>query len=501
MSNTTSNNIPNIFKTKNKLYEYSLLKKSLIPNNKSITDVNSIYKFKHYPPYIKEWVNSVYCFNINNVKTLPSLDINIYNLIKSYFNFYILKYNNITRTRGWRVRRKKSSIQRLIASKPSIKHTNDKINVTVYTYDKSSPNYIEKIADMSTIDQLNNQYDSFFVNLKNKYISLEDSLKNTLKNKDFKKYARNAVINKHKLLLKSAEDNSGLLAQDVFNIIINNNISPLNLINKDLQVAYNDTINSYIKKIIWDDIVSIFYKQCLSFEQSKYEKQHAQLLTNLLENIYKKKVVLDIVNLKYFYNSSSIFSSVVLAKLKMKKNKVIDVLSSALDTFNIPPLNRIKVYNETYNRRMFKQNVLLKKLVSICDPTSHNVNSKNFNDIDISLCNNNYKHNIINIISKPKQSQPDVYNINLEEIINSLKNKFTKGIRIEAAGRLTKRNIAERSVYKVAYKGNLRNQDSSMKGLPTVLLRGHAKSNLVYTHTKSRLRVGSFGLKTWISSE
>ena len=84
--------------------------------------------------------------------------------------------------------------------------------------------------------------------------------------------------------------------------------------------------------------------------------------------------------------------------------------------------------------------------------------------------------------------------------MDSLKNKFTKGIRIETAGRLTKRNTAERSISN-RYKGNIKNIDSSMKSLPTVLLRGHAKSNLVYTQSKSRLRVGAFGLKTWVSSE
>ena len=84
--------------------------------------------------------------------------------------------------------------------------------------------------------------------------------------------------------------------------------------------------------------------------------------------------------------------------------------------------------------------------------------------------------------------------------MKSLKNKFTKGIRIEVAGRLTKRNTAQRSVYKLKYKGNIKNTDSSVKKLSTVLLRGHAKSNTVYTQASSRLRIGAFGLKTWISS-
>ena len=80
-------------------------------------------------------------------------------------------------------------------------------------------------------------------------------------------------------------------------------------------------------------------------------------------------------------------------------------------------------------------------------------------------------------------------------VLSSIKNKSITGIRIEAAGRLTRRNTAERSISKLRYKGNLKNMDSSYKGLSSVLLRGHAKSNVQYTKLKSKLRIGSFGLK------
>jgi hypothetical protein len=42
--------------------------------------------------------------------------------------------------------------------------------------------------------------------------------------------------------------------------------------------------------------------------------------------------------------------------------------------------------------------------------------------------------------------------------------------------------------------------DSSYKGLSSVLLRGHVKSNLQFTKIKSKTRIGSFGLKGWVSS-
>jgi hypothetical protein len=75
------------------------------------------------------------------------------------------------------------------------------------------------------------------------------------------------------------------------------------------------------------------------------------------------------------------------------------------------------------------------------------------------------------------------------------------GVRLEAKGRLTKRFTASRSVFKVKWKGSIKNLDSSYKGIPSVLLRGHAKSNVQYTLVNSKTRNGSFGLKGWISSK
>jgi hypothetical protein len=73
------------------------------------------------------------------------------------------------------------------------------------------------------------------------------------------------------------------------------------------------------------------------------------------------------------------------------------------------------------------------------------------------------------------------------------------GIRLETKGRLTKRYRADRALFKVKWKGGLKNIDSSYKGLSSVLLRGNLRSNLQYTKLKSKTRIGSFGIKGWIS--
>ena len=41
---------------------------------------------RYFPPVSREWKNSIYIFNLNNLKNLPIYDIKINNLIKMFFN-------------------------------------------------------------------------------------------------------------------------------------------------------------------------------------------------------------------------------------------------------------------------------------------------------------------------------------------------------------------------------------------------------------------------------
>jgi hypothetical protein len=85
---------------------------------------------------------------------------------------------------------------------------------------------------------------------------------------------------------------------------------------------------------------------------------------------------------------------------------------------------------------------------------------------------------------------------NLENLVfNNIKHKEISGLRLEATGRLSRRLTASRSIFKFRYKGSLKNIDSSYKRMPSVLLRGHLKSNIQYTKINSKTRNGSFGIK------
>jgi len=56
-------------------------------------------------------------------------------------------------------------------------------------------------------------------------------------------------------------------------------------------------------------------------------------------------------------------------------------------------------------------------------------------------------------------------------------------------------------VFKLKYKGNLKNIDYTLKTeklkqtIPTIMLRNSVKPNLQYTFAKSKKRIGAFGIK------
>jgi hypothetical protein len=104
-------------------------------------------------------------------------------------------------------------------------------------------------------------------------------------------------------------------------------------------------------------------------------------------------------------------------------------------------------------------------------------------------------------INKGKYSLNYRY-IYLEDyVLSNLKHRKMAGIKIEAKGRLTRRFTASRSVFKMKWKGGLRNVDSSFRGLSAVMLRGHVKSNIQYSLLNSKNRNGAFGVKGWVSNK
>jgi hypothetical protein len=139
----------------NKFNKVNTLKKTdiICNNNKKNIDYT-----RYFPPANIEWYNNVYSYNKNFLKHLPFFDKMVITLIKSYFNIFNPKYENkigsINKTRGIKIRR--LSINKIFVSKAELKHTNSKIIITIYVYNRYKKYIYDKIKKMNTIVQLNN---------------------------------------------------------------------------------------------------------------------------------------------------------------------------------------------------------------------------------------------------------------------------------------------------------------------------------------------------------
>ena len=98
---------------------------------------------RHYPPANKEWKNSIYAYNKNSLRSLPALDKMATKTIKSYFSLT----NNKKLARSERMRNliRRRTVKRLFVSKPEIKQTSDKVNITVYTFNREKQFFLRKI--------------------------------------------------------------------------------------------------------------------------------------------------------------------------------------------------------------------------------------------------------------------------------------------------------------------------------------------------------------------
>ena len=221
--------------------------------------------------------------------------------------------------------------------------------------------------------------------------------------------------------------------------------------NKDekLHIYISAYITKFYKKFIKKSLRKLklyfYYRQLIYINRSKYNYTYLQYLNKYLYKLYNKNIEYNLINLKRFYLHSDILSESL--KLKLNQNR---------------------------KRILRKLKTIWKKIKT--------------------------RNNKIFIVKKPLKKELDLKKSSLKNnVINNLKYKYITGFRLEARGRLTRRYTASRSILKTQYKGNLLNVDSSYKGLSSVLLKSNLKSNLQYTKLKSKSRIGSFGIKGWVS--
>ena len=215
-----------------------------------------------------------------------------------------------------------------------------------------------------------------------------------------------------------------------------------------------DFYKKYAKKSYIYIKTFFYYKQLLYINRTKYSYIYLKHLKICLEKLYNKNVEFNLVNVKRFYLNSDILSESITLKLTKNRRKIL-----------------------RYLKNMRKKVKISKKKILIVEPVREKLFKENIN-LERKDFTNNLTKNVV---------------------FSELKYKDVTGFRLEAKGRLTRRYTASRSVTKFRYKGNLLNIDSSHRRLSTILLKGNLRSNVQYTKLKSKTRIGSFGIKGWVS--
>jgi hypothetical protein len=401
---------------------------NLIKSNikeKSIVKAEEKKSEKHFPSALREWNNSIYVFNKNALNLIPSTTLTAINLIKSFFNLYNSTVERKMRTKRLLLRLRRLSLNKIFVSNGEFKHTNNKVTITLYIFNRQKRSYLNRMKKMRFFSLYTYQQKSNIA----------------------KKIMRESKL---KILHFLKKNESTLLTVIKINELINKSNKKVNYgsvidLCKYVRIFYKKyTTKSYIYIKTF-----FYYKQLLFINRIKYSYTYLKHLKNILEKLYNKNVEFNLVNIKRFYLNSDILSESITIKLTKNRRKML-----------------------RYMKNIKKKVKVNKKRILLIKPVR---------EIKESISMDKIADNKKNLV------------------FSTLKYKDVTGFRLEARGRLTRRYTASRSVSKVRYKGNLLNIDSSHRGLSTILLKGNLRSNLQYTKLKSKTRIGSFGIKGWVS--
>jgi hypothetical protein len=417
---------------KNFLYKIKSIKNEYYKKYKFNTNI-------YHSSFSREWYNTIYSYNKNTIKLLSITDKFVLKLIKNYFNLYSNELERKVKLYKLRRWMRRLSIKRILISKIGLKHTNDKIIITIYIFNKQKVYFLNKIKKFLK----NNISFSKIKVLKKKFLDILHKIINK----------KNIVLNTYKW--------------DINNL-------------KEYEYKY---YKKFIDKSLKYMKLYVYYKQLLSFNKLKLNNSYIFPLKIFLEGIYNKKVEFNLISLKYYYLNPYIYLQVLTTKLRNRNNRIYKVLNKSLREIKLPSSNELILFS---NKERIN-NLPINKLRF--NPLYFSTNK--INEINDSLDNYLFHYYKLNL------NIPNNYeNI----ILNSIKYKIFSGIRVEATGRLSKRLIAARTIFKHRYVGNLKDLNFSYKGTTSSVFRGNIRSNIYYAKQGSKTKIGSYGLKSWINN-
>jgi Mitochondrial ribosomal protein (VAR1) len=337
-----------------------IFSKKLNDNNKIIPlkkVKNTLGPMRYFPPANQEWNNSIYVYNNMTIKNISIAQKNLTRLIKSYFNIYFSK--NLLSSKRILTRFRRLAINKIFVSKAELKHTNNKIIITLYIYNEERRILIHRLKRIEAIlfpyyaitsKEVYKDFTSF-LSLKERLnlIKKEDAFSFLGLLEEIKKYITEEIklekknleaINKlnfreEKLLKVEALEES---LKKILAIISSCESDPLYF--KQYENIYRKFIS---KTLLEKEITTIaYYKLLLNINKYKFEDLFLSRLSPLISKIYNKEVEFNIVNLKAVYLNSDIFTQAIALKLRNRNNRLLRVLRSFLYMVKLPKVNILK---------------------------------------------------------------------------------------------------------------------------------------------------------------
>jgi hypothetical protein len=507
-------------------------KKSKIQTSKPLVYIESdTGKTRHFTPAAQEWYNSIYTYNTNYIKSLPIADKNLMSLLKSYFNSKLNKEFLKMKIKPLQRRFKRLTTKRTFVGKGHLKHTNNKVTITFFIYNTEGM-FLSSLFRAMKIKilfpkkdlkynitwerngDITKTYNRWFTLNEYMYqrehkgwyysyiVSLVDGFTNKL-DKINAYFSKIRSIDSKDLL--TLDDKLIILSYKSKNIFSSSLTRPL-----PESLNFNDPVYYNYRLKAKNDYMSKFYmyRLLLKINKLKFNDIFLSKLIYLVKKIYKKKVEFNIVNLKKMHLNSDIYTQAVTLKLRNKNNRLYKILKASLRKIKLPTIRKISEKQMKPNKNEFLVNKIRNNIINfmfrddnVKDPLS-SLLLKFYPLADNIKVKRSSTVATITHKGKENKETKSLRSISLTSYVRRwLKHMKLRGIRVEAKGRLTRRATASRSVFKMKWKGGLKNVDSSFRGLSTIMLRGYAKSNVQYSLLNSKNRNGAFGVKGWVSSK
>lgn len=446
-------------------------KYKLIPFNLKLSN----YREKYAAPASNEWKNTAYFYNQNNIKNIPLNDQNLNKIIQSYFNLHLR--NKFLRLRHMSLKRKRSLLKRMYVSNVEIKHTNNKAIITLYVLNtkknKLFKNYLKSKTKFRNLI-------FYFSRIKKNILQMNISL------------FRSKLINNflsNKFILRGSK-------------VLEFKFELLNKIVNYSNLIFNRCIKKMFNKFKFVRKMNVLRRDIYLYKINilKFQKVYfLHRLNNLLLKILNKKIEFNIVNLTSLVFNTDIFTKALALKLKKKKFFVVmRAMNSVISRARLPRVNTGK------ERRDLTKYMDL-ELVHNKYQDSHLLSNLNDTEKFIMFLQKNkvpstlgFKLDYIGLTLKLHKRYKEYLK---RFVFNAVQHKNLGGIRLEVRGRLTRRNRADRAIYKLKWKGGLKNIESSFNGLSSVVYRGQFKPNVTYSKNNSKRSIGAFAVKGWISSK